>query len=224
MNKSGIKLLVCAYESSGKSTTTSGIEEALVLNFDRKEYGFKVPHINMAHYEGMSALKDKVMETAGKYQEKYSKLPKTIVLDTVTQWQNALQKYNLDKFVGFDVHSNNNRDTLAFNDFIEDDLIANGINVVIVAHTNYDADTNRHTIPSTGAFAKAGSFLSIVNDAIFIEKKAGKLIVNHRSMKLPCRTTLEGYPDSEKIEDYDINKHINMLMESKVEAEEFRFD
>jgi GTPase SAR1 family protein len=220
----GIKLLVCGFESSGKSTTTSKIDKALVVNFDRKEYAYKVPHTNITEFTGIPAIIETVMSKAAKYKEKYNELPKTIVLDTVTQLNSAIQKYNLNKFTGFDVHTNNNKDTLALNDFIENTLIANGINVVIVAHTNYDENTARYVIPSTGAFAKAGSFLSIVNESVFIEKKNGKLVVHHRNLKLPCRTTIESYPDKEPIEDYDINKHINYLENNKVEAEEFSLD
>ena len=53
---SAIKLLVSAYESSGKSTLTSTIKDALVINFDRKEYGFNVPHANFYNYEGMGSV------------------------------------------------------------------------------------------------------------------------------------------------------------------------
>ena len=220
----GIKLLVAAYENSRKSTLAAQIEDALVINFDRKEYAFKVPHKNITHYEGLQALTESIMTVVEQYSERYDKLPKTIVLDTVTQFQSSLQKYSLDKFKGFDIHSNNNKETLGFNDFIENDLIANGVNVVIVAHTNYDEATARHVIPSSGAFAKAGSFLSIVNDGIFLEKKSNKVIVHHKSLKLPCRTTLEDIPESQDYDEYNINDHIQALTNRKLEAVAFKFD
>jgi len=156
-----VKLLVCAYESCGKSTITSGIHNALVVNFDRKEYGFKVPHVNVPEFEGITPLINMLNEKVGLYQEKFGSLPETIVLDTVTQFYSAMQYYNAEKFKGFEIHSNNNKDTLALNAYIEDTLIANGVNVVIVAHTMYDADTSRHIIPASGQFAKAGSWMSV---------------------------------------------------------------
>lgn len=216
-----VKLLVAAFESSGKSTITSGIHDALVVNFDRKEYGFKVPHVNAGIFSGMTDLISLLNTKVGAYQEKFGRLPATIVLDTVTQFYTAMTKYNGEKYNGFETHANNNKDTLALNGYIEDTLIANGVNVIIVAHTVYDAETSRHVIPASGQFAKAGSWLSVVNDSVFIEKKSGKLIVHQQSMKFPARSTLVGIEPSIPVDQYDINEHIAKLTGSKVEALEF---
>jgi len=216
-----IKLLISGFENTGKSTTASKISNAMVVNFDRKEYGFAVPHMNITEYNGIDGLIDTINEKLGVYQEKVGKLPETIVLDTVTQFYSTMQAYNDNNFKGFDIHKNNNRDTLNLNAYIEDVLIANGINVVIVAHTIFDADTARHIIPATGQFGKAGSWMSVVNEAIFIEKKSGKFIIHQRSMKHPCRTTLDGLEDAVESDKYDINDHIAKLTASKVEAQEF---
>lgn len=216
-----IKLLVCGFENTGKSTTASQVEDALVINFDRKTYGFTVPHMNITEYNGIDALIGSINEKLGVYQERYGKLPKTVVFDTVTQFYSTLQAFNDNNFKGFDVHKNNNRDTLNLNSYIEDVLIANDVNVVIVAHTVFDPDTARHIIPATGQFGKAGSWLSVVNDAIFIEKKSSNFTIHQRSMKFPCRTTLQDLADSVDSKDYNINAHIKRLTDSKLEATEF---
>jgi len=216
-----IKLLVSGFENTGKSTTAAGIKDALVINFDRKEYGFPVPHVNITAYAGIDALIDTINEKLGAYQDKFGKLPATVVMDTVTQFYSTMQAYNDNNFKGFDIHKNNNRDTLNLNAYIEDVLIANGVNVVIVAHTTFDPDTARHIIPATGQFGKAGSWMSVVNDAIFIEKKTGKFIIHQKSMKFPCRTTLQDMAESVDGADYDINEHIAKLTASKIEAQEF---
>ena len=216
-----IKLLISGFENTGKSTTAAAIKNAMVVNFDRKEYGFSVPHINVTEYHGIDALIDTINLKLGVYQEKMGKLPETLVLDTVTQFYSTMQSYNDNAYKGFDIHKNNNRDTLNLNAYIEDVLIANGVNVVIVAHTTFDPDTARHTIPASGQFGKAGSWLSVVNDAIFIEKKTSNYIVHQRSMKFPCRTTLADLEDSVDSTKYDINAHIAKLVASKLEAKEF---
>ena len=216
-----IKLLISGFENTGKSTTAAKIENAMIVNFDRKEYGFPVPHMNITDYTGIDALIDTINEKLGVYQEKVGKLPQTIVLDTVTQFYSTMQAYNDNAYKGFDIHKNNNRDTLNLNAYIEDVLIANGVNVVIVAHTTFDADTARHIIPATGQFGKAGSWMSVVNDAIFIEKKTGKFIIHQKSMKFPCRTTLPDVEESVDGDNYDINEHIAKLTASKIEAQEF---
>ena len=216
-----IKLLISGFENTGKSTVASKIHNSLVFNIDRKEYGFSVPHVNITSYTGIDALIDTINVKLGAYQEKFGKLPETVVFDTVTQLYSAMQGFNDNNFKGFDVHKNNNRDTLNFNAYIEDVLIANGVNVVVVAHTVFDADTARHIIPATGQFGKAGSWLSITNEAVFIEKKTGKFLIHQKSMKFPCRTTLPDLEDSVDSESYDINAHIAKLTASKLEATEF---
>jgi len=213
-----VKLLVSAYESCGKSTLTSGIENALVINLDHKEYGFPAIHANIPNYEGMDTLTDEINAKIEAYNDKKGEYPKTVVIDTVTQLYSAIQKYNGTRFTGFDIHSNNNRDTLNFNGYIEEVLIANGINVVIAAHCMFDADSGRHIIPATGQFAKSGSWMSVVNEAIYIEKKSNKLVVHQTSMKFPCRTTLKGLKPSVDMDDFDINHYIKTLTESKTES------
>lgn len=221
MSKSGIKILLSAFECAGKSTITSKLIDPLVFNMDSKEYGFKVPHVNLKEYEGMDTIIQIISDKINAYKDKFGKLPKTVVLDTVTQLYSAMQKYNADKYKGFDIHSNNNRDTLSLNAFIEESLIPSGINVVIVAHTVYDEATSRYVIPATGAFAKAGSWLSITNEATFIEKKSNKLVVHTSGMKFPARSTLPDLATAVPIEDYDLQEHIDQLSAVKFEAEEF---
>ncbi|PNX47334.1 MAG: hypothetical protein BV457_05880 [Thermoplasmata archaeon M9B1D] len=216
-----IKLLVSAFESSGKSTITSQLEDVLVFNLDHKEYGFKVPHANIKEYESMDNLIEVISEKLTTYKEKFGKYPKTVVFDTVTQMYSAMQKYNADKYKGFDIHTWNNKDTLNFNEFIENSLIPSDINVIVVAHTIYDEATSRHIIPASGAFAKAGSWLSVVNDAIFIEKKSNKLVVHTSGLKYPARTTLEDLEAAIDMENYSLQDHINRLSAVKFEATEF---
>lgn len=216
-----IKLLISGFENTGKSTLASKIENAMVVNFDRKEYGFAVPHMNITEYHGIDHLVATINDKLGVYQEKMGKLPETVVLDTVTQFYSTMQSFNDNAYKGFDIHKNNNRDTLNLNAYVEDVLIANGVNVVIVAHTIFDADTARHIIPATGQFGKAGSWMSVTNEAIFIEKKAANYIIHQKSMKFPCRTTLSDLEDSVDGKDYDVNAHIAKLVASKVEAQEF---
>lgn len=216
-----VKLLVSAFESSGKSTITSQLEDVLVFNFDHKEYSFKVPHANLKDYQGMDWLIQQMSEKIGAYKEKFGKYPKNIVFDTVTQMYSSMQKYNADKYKGFDIHTNNNKDTLAFNEFIEAQIIPSGINAIVVAHTTYDEATARFTIPASGAFAKAGSWLSVVNDGIFIEKKANKLVVHTSGLKYPARSTLSDIEQSAEIEKYSLQDHIHKLEAIKLEADEF---
>lgn len=216
-----VKFLVSAFEKSGKSTITSQLRNPLVINLDQKEYGFKVPHVNIKEYLGMDALLETIAEKLQAYKEKFGKYPENLIFDTVTQMYSAMQKYNSDKYKGFDVHSKNGQETMAFNQFIEQQLLPAGINVIIVAHTLYDEATSRHIIPATGAFAKAGSWTSVVNDSIFVEVKSNKLVVHLKGLKYPARTTLTDLPDSIPVEEYSLQDHLDQLSAKSVEFEDY---
>ena len=216
-----VKFLVSAFEKSGKSTITSQLRNPLVINLDQKEYGFKVPHVNIKEYVGMDALLETIAEKLQAYKEKFGKYPENLIFDTVTQMYSAMQKYNSDKYKGFDIHSKNNQETMAFNQFIEQQLLPAGINVIIVAHTLYDEATSRHIIPATGAFAKAGSWTSVVNDSIFVEVKSNKLVVHLKGLKYPARTTLTDLPDSIPVEEYSLQDHLDQLSAKSVEFEDY---
>lgn len=215
------KILVSGYEASGKSTLTSKIKNALVINFDKKEYSFNVPHANFKNYEGMESVITFINDKIKAYKEKFKEFPKFIVIDTVTQLYAAMTRYNSVKYTGFKIHEQNNIDTLDLNNYIENVLIANGVSVVIVAHTMVDEKSDRHIIPAQGQFAKAGSWLSIVNDSLFIEKSSGKLVVYFTSFKYPARTTLKDLPDKVGINEFDINEYLNKLVNAKNEIEEY---
>lgn len=216
-----VKFLVSAFEKSGKSTLTSQLRNPLIINLDQKEYGFKVPHVNIKEYLGMDALLETIAEKLQAYKDKFGKYPENLIFDTVTQMYSAMQKYNSDKYKGFDVHSKNNQETMAFNQFIEQQLLPAGINVIIVAHTLYDEATSRHIIPATGAFAKAGSWTSVVNDSIFVEVKSNKLVVHLKGLKYPARTTLTDLPDSIPVEEYSLQDHLDQLSAKSVEFEDY---
>lgn len=215
------KILVSGYEASGKSTLTSKIKNALVINFDKKEYSFNVPHANFKNYEGMESVITFINDKIKAYKKKFKEFPKFIVIDTVTQLYAAMTRYNSVKYTGFKIHEQNNIDTLDLNNYIENVLIANGVSVVIVAHTMVDEKSDRHIIPAQGQFAKAGSWLSIVNDSLFIEKSSGKLVVYFTSFKYPARTTLKDLPDKVGINEFDINEYLNKLVNAKNEIEEY---
>lgn len=216
-----IKFLVSGYESSGKSTLTSTLDNVLVVNFDKKEYNFPVPHVNYKEYKGMNDVVEFITASVQKYKDKFEELPKFVVIDTVTQLYSHMTAYNSVKFNGFTIHTQNTIDTSTLNDFIENVLISNGISVIIVAHTIVDADSGRHVIPAQGGFAKAGSWLSIVNDSLFIEKSSNKLIVYLQGFKYPTRSTLKDIPVKVPMEDFNFTEHLNKLLEQKEEALEF---
>ena len=56
-------------------------------------------------------------------------------------------------------------------------IIDSDINVVIIAHAVYDAESGSYTETCKGNFARTGGYLSTVDYAIYIELKGNKRIV-----------------------------------------------
>lgn len=215
----GIKLLITGLENSGKTTLTSKITDAMVVVVDEKRYPYKVPHYKIGEYEGIVEFKTELIEKIKAYKEKYDKVPRTIVFDTITKLYESMYKYAQANYKGFDVHNSISNDTLAFNTMIENLLIDRGINVVIAAHVIYDEATSRYVVPATGQFKNTGSWLSVVDEASFLYTMGSQRYIAHKELKYPCRTTLEMIA-SEPVDNYDINLHIESLEATADDAEE----
>jgi len=54
-----------------------------------------------------------------------------------------------------------------------------------------------------------------------LEIKGTKRTVQHTNPKFPCRSNLEGIPESQDVAEYDINEHITALEENNKESEEW---
>lgn len=228
-----IKLIVSGFESSGKSSITSKIQDVLVINFDQKEYSFEAPHANYTNYSGMDSVINFINEKLQAYKTKFKKFPKVIVFDTITHLYLAMTKYNSEKYTGFNIHSANSKDTFMFNSYINDVLVPNDVSVVEVAHTVFDESTSTFRIPGQGEFKRNGGWLSTTNEAIYIEKKNGKLNIYVKSDKYPARTTLAEYTKTDDkgnhleteikftSDEFNFTEYLDKLMNSKVEIEKF---
>lgn len=215
----GIKLLITGLENSGKTTLTSKIDKSMVVVVDEKRYPYKVPHYKPSEYEGIVEFKNELIDKIKAYKEKYGEVPRTIVFDTITKLYESMYKYAQANFKGFDVHNSISNDTLSFNTMMENLLIDRGINVVIAAHVVYDEATSRYVVPATGQFKNTGSWLSVVDEASFLYNMGSQRYIAHSELKYPCRSTLDKMA-STPVDDYDINKHIEMLEAKADDAEE----
>lgn len=216
----GVKFLVVAKEATGKTTLISTLEDALVVSTDNKAFTGKVPHFRYSEYEGLKHLQDTIIAKVQAYEAKFGKLPKNLVIDSVTHLANNMERYANDKFTGFNVYANLGKDILAFNHFLETQVIPAGMNVILTSHCQFNSDTGRYEIASPGQFGKNGSWLSVVDNSIFIEIKGQKRIVHTNSMKFPARSNVD-MPESIDMTDYNLNTHIETLESASMEAADY---
>lgn len=223
-----IKVLISGYENVGKTTLISKIDDALIINCDNKEFTIPKVYTEFRNcYKGVNSFITFVDEKLTAYKEATKKLPKFIVIDTISHLYTQLVKFNNEVYNGFQIHQNINLDTLRLNDFF-DDIVNKGISIVIVAHTKIDEAKGKHIIPSQGQFKDSGSFLSICNEAIYISRDKNKtgdmehLVHLVTDGSTPCRSLMNHTNPSVKFNNFDVNKWLSDISAFKKENTKFR--
>lgn len=209
------KILVSGLANTGKTSLLQSLTDVFVVAHDGKQYPFPQPHVNIQTFSSVDELLTTVNAKLSIYKEKFGKLPATIVFDSVSTIFETIADNCGRQYKGFEIWKNVNAEINSFTRYIEQTLIPHGLNVVIVSHAVWNVDTAIYELVAQGSFAKKGGFLSTVDNSIFIEVKNSKRIVHHRSPKFAARSTLEKLPDSQPIEEYNLQKHVDMLVATK---------
>lgn len=215
-----IKILISGFENTGKTTLISKIKDGFIINCDLKDFNYPIPHTNLKDWKGFQTFEQFINSKIKAYKEKNGgKLPKYVIFDTITQLYMHLIDFNSKTYKGFDQHSQNQADQLSINNYIEKTLIGNGINVIVVAHARLNKE-NRISIPAQGIFEKSGSWLSIVNEAIFIERNQDEHLIHLKSDYLPARSLMDYEANVVDMKSFDINVHLGKLEKVAKEAKE----
>ena len=217
-----VKLLISAEANSGKTTLTKDLENSLVISHDGKRYPFKVPHVMVPTFDSVQELINTTVEKIEAYKDKFDVYPDTIVFDSVSKIFDTIHTNCNEKHTGFKIYSELDKEIVAFTSFIENSLVASNMNVVLISHALYDADTSKYNLVGKGSFAKRGGFLAEVDEAIFVEVKSNKRICHFRSTKLPARSLEESVPDSMPVDEFNLQDHINTLAGSADAVDEYQ--
>ena len=244
----GAKILVNGKSGSGKTNLIKTLTDAFVVSRDGKDFPFSIPHMVVPTFYSMSVMihggdvevdgEDVYVEgffdKVEKYNEKMGSYPKTIVLDSVSKMMQDVIDYSNLNFTNFDIHSNINREIAVLTKFVQEDLVANGMNVVIINHV-MDNDKKGLIPIGQGKFKDKGGFYSEVDHAILVED----MKVIHRGVKSQARTTIASMPDKQHLENdvnptkskklaegeeyYDLQKHIDAILETQNNNSEWKF-
>ena len=217
---SKIKLLISGLPNIGKTTVLQSLEDVLVIARDGKKYPFPQPHVNVPDFESADELIEIITNKINSYEEKFGKMPETIVIDSLSKILLDIEGNILAKVKSFPYGVINTEIKLIV-DFIERDL-ADAFNIVLVSHAIYDEDTVGYKLVNAGgSWGKKGGILSEVDQACFIELKGKKRVLHYRNPKLAARTTIDSLPDSEDLAEFNLQKHISMLMETQESTAEW---
>jgi GTPase SAR1 family protein len=150
-----VKLLICAEANSGKTTLTKNLAGALVISHDGKKYPFPVPHVMVPSFESTAELLDTIVQKIEAYNAKFGAYPDTIVFDSVSKIFETIHNNCNEKFKGFTIYSELDKEIVALTAFIENSLIASGMNVVLISHALYDAEAAKYSLVGKGQMGLA---------------------------------------------------------------------
>lgn len=216
-----IKLLISAEANSGKTTLTKPLTDALVVSHDGKRYPFTVPHVMVDSFAATADLINLINSKIIAYKDKFGTYPKTIVFDSISKIFDTILTNCNAKHTGFKIYSELDSEITALMNYIENTLIASDMNVVIISHAIYDADTTKYTLVGKGSFNKRGGVLAEVDQALFLETKSNKRIVHFRSTKFPARTLIEDDPVSLDVAMFNLQDYLDKLSAAQNLADDY---
>ena len=217
---SNVKLLVSGITNSGKTSLLQSLENVLVIARDGKQYPFPQAHVNVPDFTNIDFLIDLIVEKVEAYETKMGAIPETLAVDSISKILLDIEGYVLEQVKSFP-YGKVNTEIKKFVDFIERDM-AHTFNVVLVSHALYNEDTNGYNLVNAGgSYGKKGGMLSEVDEAVFLEVKGKNRIIHHRNAKMASRTTMPDLPDSVPLEDFNLQKHIELLRTKRSEAAEW---
>lgn len=234
-HKPGVKLLLSGLANSGKTRALGTLDPktSLVINIDGKSFSFPLMHANFATfpsiagflygYEAEDGHVDGVADKIQKFKDSTGNYPETIAFDTVSRIFMIITDNCNRQFKNFDVHSNIAKQITEFNDFIQTQLVDNGINVIQTTHVTFDEKLNAYFDASSGSYKKAGGAIGTHDSVSFFHIKSKKYKVTHREAGLPCRTLLpeDILPSTQDADEYSLVNHIKLLQNSNAEVVKF---
>lgn len=244
----GAKILINGKSGSGKTNLIKTLKDAFVISRDGKDFPFSIPHMVVPTFYSMDIMVnggevaidnedvyiEGFYEKMEKYNLKLGKYPETIVLDSVSKMMQDVIDYANLNFTNFDIHSHINKEVAVLTRFVQEGLVANGMNVVIINHV-MDNDKKGLIPIGQGKFKDKGGFYSEVDHAILVED----MKVTHRGVKSQARTTIASMPDKQYVKNdvhplkskklgegeeyYDLQSHIELILETQNSNDEWKF-
>lgn len=203
------KVLITGLPNSGKTSLIKSCKDVFVFARDGKAYPFEQPHTNIPDFDNVDGIISLCNDKIKIYMERFGKMPTTIVFDSVSRIFTDIANNCSNKYKGFDVWSNIDKEVNKFVGFINK-ITDKGINVVLIAHALHDAESGKYVETCKGSFAKVGGFLSTVDYSIFIDLKGNKRTVYHRGKDL-ARCLLSDMPDSEDANIFNLQEYIDKI-------------
>ena len=208
-----VKLLISAPSGVGKTHCIKDLEDCFVISCDGKKFPHAIPHVLIPEVNDVDSFIETVYAKVAAYEEKLGKLPKVVVIDTLSKIIQDIESYYNATVSNFPygVIGSEIRKLMKF---IEVDLSDN-FDVVMLSHSLYDEGTKSYKLVTAGGnTGKTGGAYASVDESLAIELKIGtttKRIVHYRNPKLLARTLSDIEQDSVDMNDFNLQKHLELL-------------
>ena len=212
------KVLILGLPNTGKTTLLKPLKNVLVFSRDGKPFCLPLPHTNLPDFSSVDELLDVVQEKIDSYTEKHGKSPDTVVFDSVSRIFTEIVINCTNKYENFKIWENVDREISKFTDALSV-IQESGFNVVLISHIVFDGEAKRYVETCAGKFAKTGGFLSVVDYAIHIDIVGNKRMLSHKNTYL-SRTSLEGMPDKQNVDDFNLQEYIDKVHAKSTEITE----
>lgn len=223
------KILINGVSGTGKTSLLRSLKKAFVISRDGKEFSLKIPHMTVKKFYDMSTtlyggtvkednetiVVEGVFDKLEKYNEKFGEYPETVVIDSVSKFMIDIIDYANANFKNFDVHSCINAQIGILTEFVQEKLVANGVNVILINHV-MENDKKGYIPIGQGKFKDKGGFFSEVDHSIFIEEEGQHYVVIHRGADYQARTMLDDIPDKQYVENFKKPEKSKKLAEGEV--------
>lgn len=207
----GAKILITGVSNAGKTSLLKTLENAFIVNIDGKPCQLEIPHVNIDTFENINVLIDLIDEKLKVYKEKFGKSPDTIAFDSVSRIFTIIESLSSEKYKGFEVWNNVNKEINTFVNTISA-LQEAEYNIVLIAHAVWDENAKRYIETCKGSFAKVGGFLSTVDYAVNIDMVGNKRIVTTKGNNL-SRTLLDELPEKVPANEFNLQDYLIKIAE-----------
>lgn len=217
-----VKVLISGLPNTGKSTLIKSLDptKSLLISRDGKKSPLKLPKKTIEDFNDVDDLIAQITTAVQSYVEKFDANPETIVIDSISKIFLDIESRILARVKSFP-YGQINIEISKFMEFIEHTL-APVCNIVMISHSQLNIDTNSYELVNAGgSWGKKGGAISEVENALSIELKGSKRVIHHRNHKMLSRTLIDSLPDSQPVEEFNLQEYIDILSAELSLAEEF---
>lgn len=214
------KILLSGLSNSGKTSLLQTLTDVLVIANDGKKYPFKQPHVNVPQVTTADELIVEIEGALERYETKFDTLPKTLVIDSISKVLLDIESHYVATISSFP-YGQIGKDISQLMNYIENELVQNGCNVIFVSHAMKDIDGQYSLVTSGGAAGKRGGVIADVDNAIYIEIKGKKRTIWYKNPKLLARSLNADLPEFVELDDFNLQNYLEVLLASESDTDEW---